>query len=60
MAMKVWVCETWETDGYDHFGEHITLWHKKEDAEAHGKAVADESTAQYVTGKFQVCEAVVL
>lgn len=29
MEMKVWVCETWETDGYDRFGEHITLWYKK-------------------------------
>ena len=57
--MKVWVCKTWETDGYDDFGEHITLWHKKEDAVAHGQAVADEDTIQYVTGRFQVWEAAV-
>lgn len=59
MEMKVWVCETWETDGYDHFGEHITLWHKKEDAVAHGQAVADECTTQYVAGRFTVREATV-
>lgn len=57
MEMKVWVCETWETDGYDHFGEHITLWYKEEDAVAQGKAVADECTTQYVEGRFQVWEA---
>lgn len=57
--MKVWVCKTWETDGYDHFGEHITLWRNKEDAEARGKAVADEGTTQYVTGRFQVWEAAI-
>lgn len=59
MEMKVWVCETWETEGYDTFGEHITLWYKKEDAVAHGQSVADECTNQYVTGRFRVWEAVV-
>lgn len=59
MEMKVWVCETWETDGYDDFGEYITLWHKKEDAMAHGQSVADECTNQYVTGRFRVWEAAV-
>lgn len=57
--MKVWVCETWESDGWDRFGEHLTLWYKQEDAMKHGQAVADECTTQYVKGGFKVWEAIV-
>lgn len=57
--MKVWICETWETDGYDTYGECITLWHNKEDAVKHGQEVADACTSQYIDGRFKVREAVV-
>lgn len=57
MEMKVWVCETWETDGYDTFGEWVTLWHNEEDATKHGQEVADSCTAQYIEGRFRVWEA---
>lgn len=58
--MKVWLCETYETDGYDSWGEHVTVWHRKEDAEQHGAAVAkDISAADYAgyVGRFNVWEA---
>ena len=60
MEMKVWVCETWETEGYDYFGEHITLWYKREDAVAHGQAVIAEGTDDpHVTSNFRVWGVVV-
>lgn len=55
--MKVWLCETYETDGYDHWGERVTVWRRKEDAEQHGAAVAEEASAEYVKGRFSVWEA---
>lgn len=55
--MKVWLCETYETDGYDHWGEHVTVWHRKEDAEQHGAAVVEEVGSGFITGRFNVWEA---
>lgn len=54
--MKVWLCETYETDGYDHWGEHVTVWRRKEDAVQHGAAVAEEASAAYIKGRFSVWE----
>ena len=59
MEMKVWVCETWETDGYDRFSEHITLWYKREDAIAHGRAVIAEDADRHITSNFRVWGVVV-
>lgn len=55
--MKVWLCQTYETDGYQYWGEHVTVWRCKEDAERHGAAVAKETTEGYVQGWFNVWEA---
>lgn len=59
MEMKVWVCETWKSDDFYEFGECITLWHKEEDAMAHGRAVADEYTDESTTGRFRVWEDII-
>ena len=57
--MKVWVCETWEVEEYDTFGERITIWRNKEDAVRHGQREADVRTTKYAKGRFRVWEAVV-
>lgn len=57
--MKVWVCETWETDGWDVVSEHITLWRNKEDAVKYGQDFIDSCTDPYTNGHFRVREEVV-
>ena len=55
--MRVWVCVTWETDGYDYFGEDVTLWFKEEDAIKHGNSHVEYLvTSDYTHGSFTVYE----
>lgn len=56
MEMKVWICETWETDGWDVFGEGITLWRNKGDAVQYGQDFVDSCADPYSNGRFQVWE----
>lgn len=55
--MKVWVCETWGSVGYDYFGNDVTLWFKEEDAVKHGNNHVEYlGTSDYIQGRFTVYE----
>ena len=56
MEMKVWICETRETDGYDYFGEDVTLWYKQDDALKHAQTIVDECTDPHTQVRFTVRE----
>ena len=59
MEMKVWVCETWETDGYETWGESISIWHSEETAREYGQSVVGSATGAYWHKNYQVWEELV-